>query len=121
MRKLKGFTRMLQILFPNVNFDESKSKNEGMFSFQKREGGWRMGVKYSKYFVVFEKRRKFFVKFAKTRRFDPLVPENWYTQKQHSLTSTAVISFPHLPSLLRIYSLSPFDYSNMSTGRKTHS
>jgi len=54
-----------------------------------------------------EKRRKWLEKYAKERGFDPLVPDNWYSQTISSISSVKV--FLSLPLSL---SISPFSYPN---------
>jgi hypothetical protein len=37
-----------------------------------------------------EKRRKFFEKYAKDQGFDPLIPENWYSQTYENIVAVTV-------------------------------
>ena len=49
-----------------------------------------------------EVRRRFFEEYAKANSFDPLVPENWYSQSRRTIMSVEVCSL-----LLSLFS-SPF-------------
>eukprot|EP00026_Physarum_polycephalum_P001621 Phypoly_transcript_01623.p1 GENE.Phypoly_transcript_01623~~Phypoly_transcript_01623.p1 ORF type:complete len:1048 (-),score=160.89 Phypoly_transcript_01623:116-2998(-) len=60
MQKFKGYSAALRALFPDTQFDDS--------NFQQ--------VPWQKV----ETRRQFFENYAKDNDFDPLVPENWYSQ-----------------------------------------
>eukprot|EP00026_Physarum_polycephalum_P005007 Phypoly_transcript_05033.p1 GENE.Phypoly_transcript_05033~~Phypoly_transcript_05033.p1 ORF type:complete len:665 (+),score=73.56 Phypoly_transcript_05033:296-1996(+) len=60
LRKFKGYFHALKFLFPDVKLSHSE--------FMK--ASWK----------EIENRRQFFEKYARERGFDPLVPENWYSQ-----------------------------------------
>jgi hypothetical protein len=49
-------------------------------------------------------RRQFFIDYAKNIGFDPLLPENWYTQPLNKILATQV--FPSLSLLSLFLSLS---------------
>eukprot|EP00026_Physarum_polycephalum_P001387 Phypoly_transcript_01388.p1 GENE.Phypoly_transcript_01388~~Phypoly_transcript_01388.p1 ORF type:complete len:627 (+),score=98.80 Phypoly_transcript_01388:211-1881(+) len=80
LQKFKGYLHALRGLFPNIKFDASIIKhawhNEG-------------------------NRRKFFEDYAKENGFDPLIPENWYSQKLSAIKGAAGILEYHKKSMGR--------------------
>lgn len=38
-------------------------------------------------------RKKFFERYARDNSFDPLLPDNWYSQKSSDILSSKVLSF----------------------------
>lgn len=78
-------------LFPDIGLDQSK------FNFQQSIKLIIIGCLISKYLQCcleywhrLVNRRKFFENYAKEQGFDPLVPENWYSQPIQNLMELKV-------------------------------
>eukprot|EP00026_Physarum_polycephalum_P001524 Phypoly_transcript_01526.p1 GENE.Phypoly_transcript_01526~~Phypoly_transcript_01526.p1 ORF type:complete len:780 (-),score=98.01 Phypoly_transcript_01526:986-3034(-) len=72
-----SISKSLLSLFPDVQFDKAK--------FQSKSWVHKNGSMWNNA----EDRRRFFTEYALSRKFDPLIPENWYSEPRERIMATS--------------------------------
>jgi hypothetical protein len=95
-------------IFPDIGLDRNEFYRGNTMGRCKKKGEGKKERRRNNYnllgfYTDIGNQRKFFENYAKQHGFDPLKPENWYTQPRKNIMSTTVLLSPPLLFNIFIY------------------